>query len=69
MNSFKEIRLKKGLKQIDIARATGLSKATISLYENGKSKPSINSAYKVANELEVTIDELFLFEFEQQQEV
>lgn len=59
MNRMKEIRLQKGLRQIDIAKATGLSKAAISLFENNKSTPSMNSAYKIAKALDATIDELF----------
>lgn len=56
---MKEIRMQKNLRQIDIAKMTGLSKAAISLFENGKSTPSMNSAYKIAKALDTTIDELF----------
>lgn len=59
MNRMKEIRLQRGLRQIDVAKDTGLSKAAISLFENGKSTPSMNSAYKIAKALGTTIDELF----------
>lgn len=59
MNRMKEFRIRKGLKQKDIAFTTGLSKAAISLYENGKSKPSMNSAFKIARSLNATVDELF----------
>ena len=59
MNRMKEIRIQKGLRQIDVAKDTGLSKAAISLFENSKSTPSMNSAYKIARALDTTIDELF----------
>lgn len=59
MNRMREVRVYKGLKQKDIAYQTGLSKAAISLYENGKSKPSMNSAFKVAKVLGTTVDDLF----------
>ncbi|MEN1969483.1 helix-turn-helix transcriptional regulator [Lentibacillus sp. N15] len=62
MNNIKKYREKSGLKQIDLVRKTGLSKAAISLFENGKSTPSMNSAYKIAKALDATIDELFIFE-------
>lgn len=62
MNNIKKYREKSGLKQIDLVRKTGLSKAAISLFENGKSTPSMNSAYKIAKALDTTIDELFIFE-------
>lgn len=60
MNHMKEIRIQKGLRQMDVAKKTGLSKAAISLFENGKSTPSMNSAYKIAQALDTTIDELFI---------
>lgn len=59
MNRFKEIRLEKGLKQIELARITGLSKSSISLYENNKSRPSMNNAFKIAQALSATVDDLF----------
>ncbi|WP_172373527.1 helix-turn-helix domain-containing protein [Sporosarcina jiandibaonis] len=59
MSRMKTIRLQRGLKQKDIAMGTGLSKASISLYENGKSRPSMNSAFKVARVLDATVDDLF----------
>ncbi|RDW15961.1 helix-turn-helix transcriptional regulator [Oceanobacillus chungangensis] len=63
MSRMKEIRLQKGLKQKDVASITGLSKPAISLFENGKSKPSMNSAFKIAQALGVTVDELFSLDF------
>lgn len=66
MRKMQELRLKKGVKQKDIAVATGLSKAAISLYENGKSKPSMNNAFKIARFLNVTVDELFGYDVNQE---
>lgn len=59
MNSIKFFREQKGLKQIDLVRNTGLSKASISLLENGKINPSLNSAFKIARALDTTVDDLF----------
>ncbi|ARK21370.1 helix-turn-helix transcriptional regulator [Sporosarcina ureae] len=59
MDRMKEIRVRKGMKQKDIALEAGLSKASISLYENSKGNPSMNSAFKVARALGVTVDDLF----------
>jgi len=59
MNRMKEKRLAKGLRQKDIAKSTGLSKPAISLYENGKVNPSMESAFKIAAVLDSTVDELF----------
>ncbi|MEW9675272.1 helix-turn-helix transcriptional regulator [Lentibacillus sp. L22] len=69
MNRIKEIRLQKKMKQKDIALSTGLSMPAISLYENGKSTPSMNSAFKISQALGVTIDELFGSEVFEKQEV
>lgn len=62
MNRMKEFRIRKGLKQKDLAHITGLSKGAISLFENSKKKPSMNSAFKIARALNTTIDELFMKE-------
>ena len=59
MNRMKEVRIQKKLRQIDLVKATGLSKGSISLIESGKSAPSMNSAFKIAQVLDVTVDELF----------
>lgn len=64
MNRIKEIRMEKGLKQKDIAAITELSKSSISLIENGKARPSMNSAFKIAKALGVTIECLFIFDYE-----
>lgn len=69
MNRMKEIRIKKDLRQIDLAKETGLSKAAISLFENGKSTPSMNSAYKIARALDTTIDELFISNIKSKEKV
>ena len=59
MNNMKELRVSKNLKQKDLARITGLSTAAISLFENNKSTPSMNSAYKIAKALDVSLENLF----------
>lgn len=59
MNNMKELRVSKNLKQKELARITGLSTAAISLFENNKSTPSMNSAYKIAKALDVSLESLF----------
>lgn len=56
---MKLYREAKKLKQKDIANETGLSKAAISLFENCKLRPSVESAFKIAKVLGVTIDDLY----------
>ena len=59
MNNMKELRINKNLKQKELARITGLSTAAISLFENNKTTPSMNSAYKIAKALDVSLENLF----------
>lgn len=56
MRNFRE---KQGLKQKDLAKTTGLSRAAISLYENKKSTPSLKSAFIISKVLNTTVEELF----------
>ena len=56
---MKELRINKNLKQKELARITGLSTAAISLFENNKTTPSMNSAYKIAKALDVSLENLF----------
>ncbi|MDN5811327.1 MAG: helix-turn-helix domain-containing protein, partial [Tetragenococcus koreensis] len=53
------LRINKNLKQKELARITGLSTAAISLFENNKTTPSMNSAYKIAKALDVSLENLF----------
>lgn len=59
MNRIRELRESKGLKQKDLAEKVGLSTPSISYYERGRKKPSMNNAFKIAQALDTTIDGLF----------
>ncbi|MEK4203732.1 helix-turn-helix transcriptional regulator [Staphylococcus sp. FSL W8-1207] len=59
MSNMKDLRINKNLKQKELARITGLSTAAISLFENNKTTPSMNSAYKIAKALDVSLENLF----------
>lgn len=50
---LKEMRIKRGLTQPDLSRATGISKATISNYELGRSTPDMRSLALLMNALDV----------------
>jgi len=58
--NMKRIREAKGLKQNELARLSDISPQQISKYENAKNStmPSIDVAARIAEALEVTIDEL-----------
>ncbi len=55
---LKELRQEKGLGQIELADAIGVSKGIISLWENGLREPSMNSLTLIAKYFNVTTDYL-----------
>ena len=57
---LKEIRLAKGLSRADLAEIVGISVRFISFLEMGLRKPSISVAFKIANALGTSVDEIFL---------
>ncbi len=59
---IKEFRAKYNLTQEDLAKKVGVRRETIVFLEKGKYNPSLRLAYDVANALNSSIDELFLFE-------
>jgi putative transcriptional regulator len=59
-NRIREVRKKKGLKQVDLARIVGVFQSEISEIECGRRKPSIYLAKKIAKALGVSLDDLFL---------
>lgn len=58
---LKEIRIKKGLTQQDLAEIMGVSDSTISKYEKGKRKLNHDQIVKLSIALEVTPNELLGF--------
>lgn len=58
---IKEYRKKAGLKQADIAEATGVRRETIGNLERGKYNPSLRLAFNISKLLGATIEELFIF--------
>ena len=65
-NKIEEIRKKKGIRQEDFAKALGVSRQTISSLETGRYNPSISLAYKIARYFSLTIEDVFIFEEEQE---
>lgn len=61
---IKELRARYDLTQDDLARKVGVRRETILFLEKGKYNPSLKLAYDIAQALESTIDELFIFESE-----
>ena len=59
-NDFKEklktLRKEKGLGQVELAKELGVSKGTISLWENGLREPNMSSLVRIAKYFEVSVD-------------
>lgn len=45
-----------GMKQIELARRTGITQQSISDYMTGKVQPSLMTLIRIANALDVTLD-------------
>lgn len=56
--NLKELRLESGLGQVELAKALGVSKGVISLWENGLREPSMSSLIIIAKYFNISIDEL-----------
>ncbi len=54
-NRIKELRIKHGLSQTELADKTGVSEQAISFYENGKRHPKIETWQKIADYFNVSI--------------
>jgi putative transcriptional regulator len=61
-NRIKELRKFKKLSQEDLAKACEVSRQTINAIENNKYDPSLALAFQLAENLEVSVDELFLYQ-------
>jgi transcriptional regulator with XRE-family HTH domain len=53
-----ELRAKKGWSQADLASKSGVSRVMIGKYERDEAVPSIDAAKKIADALEVSMDNL-----------
>jgi putative transcriptional regulator len=58
-NKIKELRIKMGLRQEDVANQLNVTRQTIIAVENDKYNPSLELAMKLARLLNTTVEELF----------
>lgn len=65
-NRIEEIRKGRGIRQEEFAKALGVSRQTISSLETGRYNPSIFLARKIAQYFGMTIEEVFLFDEEEE---
>ena len=61
-NLIKDLRVKLGITQEELAQKSGVRRETIVFLEQGKYNPSLGLAHAVAVALKTTIDRLFIFE-------
>lgn len=55
---LKELRIEKGIGQIELAKVLGVSKGIISLWENGINEPKLSYLIAISNYFGVSIDYL-----------
>ena len=55
---LRAMRVRKGLTQAKLSQILGIPQQVVSLWENGRSKPSVAIIRKFANVLEVDVEEL-----------
>jgi len=58
---IKEFRIKKGLTQEELAQRVGVRRETIVFLEQGKYNPSLKLAFKIAKELEISLEKIFIY--------
>lgn len=61
-NHLKEYRSRLGINQTELGRLVGVSRQTISLIERGDYSPSVTLAIKIAKICEVTVEDIFQYE-------
>jgi len=59
---IKELRARYDLTQEDLAKKVGVRRETILFIEKGNYNPSLKLAHNIAEALQTTIDDLFIFE-------
>jgi len=61
-NKLEEIRKGRNIKQDELAMALEVSRQTIISLEKGRYNPSITLAFKLARYFEMSIEEIFIYE-------
>lgn len=61
-NRVKEQRAKLGINQTELGKLCGVSRQTISLIERGDYSPSVSLALKIAKVCQTTVEDIFSYE-------
>lgn len=56
--SLLELRKERGIGQVELARAIGVSKGIVSLWENGKREPTLSNLLALSDFFQVSLDYL-----------
>ena len=64
-NRLEEIRKSQGITQEELANILEVSRQTIGSLENGRYNPSIILAFKIAKFFNLTIEDIFIYEEEE----
>lgn len=67
-NRLEEIRKLEGITQEDLAKDLEVSRQTISSLEKGRYNPSIILAFKIARYFKRSIEDIFIYEEEEEDE-
>ena len=59
LERLKQLRLEKGLTQIELGKKLGIKRNTYSDWENGKTEPRFDNLVKLADFFNVSLDWLF----------
>lgn len=65
-NRLEELRKERGIKQEELAAAMEVSRQTIGSLENGRYNPSILLAFKLAHFFNLSIEEIFIYQEDEQ---
>lgn len=58
-NQVRALRTSRGLSQVDLASALGVSRQTVIAIEGGRYSPSLPLAFRIARLFGLTVDEMF----------
>lgn len=61
-NRLEELRKSRFLRQDELGEALGVSRQTVISIEKGKYNPSITLAFKIARYFDMSIEEIFIYE-------
>ena len=62
LNRLKEYRSSQGINQTELGKLAGVSRQTISLIERGDYSPSVTLALKIARIFQVSVEDIFMYE-------